>query len=232
MITELLEKIYPTATDPSESYNPQFFVSLNGKVMVPRKSGARFIVIEGLEGSGQSTQASLLRDHLEEKGVDTLLTKEPTLISPAGEMIKKALNKEIAVPPQEFQQLFAQDRKEHLERTILPALAEGRIVISDRYFFSSFAYGSDECALEWLIDINGNFIFPDATFILSATPAVCMERIKKRDLKPQIFENKEKLTKALVMYEKVARMYDNVYLVNGEQSIEGVFYAMLNKFPV
>src|SRR3989338_2067541 len=82
-----------------------FFSSLNRKILVPRKKGARFIVFEGLEGSGQSTQAGLIRDYLEERGVDILLTKEPTIVSEAGRRAVSALNMEISISPKEIQEL-------------------------------------------------------------------------------------------------------------------------------
>lgn len=206
-----------------------FFASLNRKVLTPRKKGARFIVFEGLEGSGQNTQAGLIRDYLEERGVDTLLTKEPTIISEAGRRAVSALNKEIDISPKELQELFADDRREHLRKVIMPALDEGRMVISDRYFFSSFAYGSIDCKLKWLMRINGDFIFPDAVFILSTPPAVCYDRIIGRRSSFQFFEEREKLERAANAYEKLARKFDDVYLLNGEQSTEGVFYAILLK---
>lgn len=215
--------------DDKKGEHNGFFYSLNRKVLVPRKKGARFIVFEGLEGSGQSTQAGLIRDYLEERGVDVLLTKEPTVVSEAGRRAVSALNKEISISSKELQELFAEDRKEHLKKVITPALEEGRTVISDRYFFSSFAYGSIDCKLKWLIRINGDFIFPDAVFILSAPPAVCYDRIRGRHGGFQFFEEREKLEKASRAYEKLARMFDDVYLLNGEQSAESVFYAILLK---
>lgn len=95
----------------------------------------KFIVFEGLDGSGQSTQSGLLRDFLIKKGYKVLLTKEPTLNSKFGKKIKRVLNKKERVSAKKLQELFTQDRKEHLEKTIIPALKKGEIVISDRYFF-------------------------------------------------------------------------------------------------
>src|SRR4030043_67748 len=115
----------------------------------------KFIVIEGLDGSGQSTQTGLLRDFLIKKGQEVILTKEPTRDSEAGKKIKEILDEKIRIEPQKLQDLFAQDRKEHLEKLIVPALKEGKTVISDRYFFSTFAYGAaDGLDLEWLIKLN------------------------------------------------------------------------------
>ncbi|MDD5047666.1 MAG: dTMP kinase, partial [Methanoregulaceae archaeon] len=102
----------------------------------------KFIVFEGLDGSGQSTQVKLLADFLKNKNIKVLATKEPTLDSAAGRLIRKALDKKTKILPKKFQELYAQDRKEHLNKVIIPNLEKGKTVISDRYFFSSFAYGS------------------------------------------------------------------------------------------
>lgn len=133
----------------------------------------KFIVFEGLDGSGQSTQAGLLKEFLSENGFNAILTKEPTLDSEAGKKIRKILNKEIKVSPSQLQELMVQDRREHLEKVIIPALEEGKIVISDRYFLSTFAFGvSDGLDLEWLIEMNNQFLYPDIIFLLKVKGSI------------------------------------------------------------
>lgn len=198
----------------------------------------KLIVFEGLDGSGQSTQAGLLRDFLVKKGYKVVLTKEPTLDSEAGKKIRKILDKKIKISPRELQKLFAKDRKEHLEKEILPALKKGKIVISDRYFFSSFAYGkASNISLDWLIKINKNFILPDLTFILKVSPEVCLERIEKRlqptlhpsthppslKRKRTLFEEKEKLAKVWEAYKILPKRFENVRVIEGEKKILEVF---------
>lgn len=90
-----------------------------------------FIVIEGLDGAGLSTQSALLAAYLRSKGNDVLLTKEPTA-SPIGKLIKGALNRNPELSLFTLQLLFAADRAEHLKREIEPALAAKKIVTSDR----------------------------------------------------------------------------------------------------
>jgi len=183
----------------------------------------KFIVIEGLDGSGQSTQANLLNDFLTKKGLKVILTKEPTKDSEAGRKIREVLDKKEKMEPSQLQELFAQDRKEHLENLILPALEEGKIVISDRYFFSSFAYGTASgLDLEWLIKINNNFLLPDITFLLKVSPEVCLERIAKRNQERTIFEEKEKLARVWDVYKILPTRFENIFLIDGEKSIEEV----------
>jgi len=183
----------------------------------------KFIVIEGLDGSGQSTQAELLKDFLTKKSFKVILTKEPTLDSEAGKKIRKILDKELKVNPKELQELFTQDRKEHLKSLIIPALKEGKIVISDRYFFSTFAYGiADGLDLDWLIKINNRFLLPDLTLFLKVRPEICIQRIEKRGEEKKLFEKKEKLEKVWQAYEILPNRFENVYIINGEESVERV----------
>ncbi len=187
----------------------------------------KFIVIEGLDGSGQTTQVKLLGNFFIEKGYEVVLTKEPTLASSAGKEIRDALDKKVEAEPLKLQELFTLDRKEHLERLIEPALKEGKIVISDRYFFSTFAFGAaDGLDLEWLIGLNNDFLLPDLTFILQVSPEVCVRRIEKRGQGIKLFEKKEKLEKVWQTYKILPNRFENVYIVNGESSIEEVFNAI------
>ena len=187
----------------------------------------KFIVFEGLDGSGQSTQAKLLNDFLVKKNFKVVLTKEPTKNSQAGKKIRDILDKKAKVTPTQLQKLFARDRKEHLEKVIIPALKKGKIVISDRYFFSSFAYGSSSgLDLDWLIKLNDSFLLPDLTFILKVKPTICIERIEKRNKethkKRTLFEEKEKLEKVWQNYQILPNRFENVYMIDGEKKIEEV----------
>ncbi len=180
----------------------------------------KFIVFEGPDGSGQSTQAELLKNHLQEKGKSVVLTKEPTKESEASHKISDALNKKISISPEKLQEFFVEDRRDHLSKTILPAIENGQFVISDRYFFSTLAFGSLNCDLQWLISINKDFLIPDATFILDVRPEVCVARIQNRGRNVQFFETEEKLKKVLENYKKIAPMFPNIHLINGERPIE------------
>lgn len=184
----------------------------------------KFIVFEGLDGSGQSTQAGLLKEFLMKKGFNVILTKEPTLDSEAGKKARKILDKEIKVSPKEIQELIVEDRKEHLEKVIVPTLKEGKIVISDRYFFSTFAFGSaDSLDLDWLIEINNQFLYPDIIFLLKVNSSICMERIKNRGDRVDLFEKEEKLSEVWKTYKILPDRFENIFVIDGEKSIEKVF---------
>ncbi len=184
----------------------------------------KLIVIEGLDGSGQSTQVKLLRDFLIKKGFEAVLTKEPTLDSKAGEKIREILDEKIKTTPSELQDLFVEDRKEHLEELIIPALKEDRFVVLDRYLFSTLAYGAaDGLDLDELIKKNNDFLLPDITFILNVSAKTCISRIEKRGTDKTLFEKEKQLSKVLENYKLFPKMFDNVKIVDGEKSIDEVF---------
>jgi len=184
----------------------------------------KFIVVEGLDGSGQSTQVKLLNSFLTQKGYQAISTKEPTQESEAGKKIKEVLGKSLEIDAMELQELFAQDRKEHLEREIIPNLKQNKIVISDRYYFSTFAYGTAHGAdLNELIKMNENFLLPDLTFFLETKPETCINRIEKRGDPKTLFEKREQLAKVWDVYKTLPEYFENVYIIDGEQSIKNVF---------
>jgi len=187
-----------------------------------------FIALEGLDGSGQSTQGKLLKEYFEEQGRNVILTKEPTPDSEAGKRIRKVLQHEETLDPFELQKLFAEDRKEHLEHIIMPALERGDIVISDRYYFSTFAMGSVDCDLEKLIELNKDFPHPDMTFILDVAPKTAIRRVQERGKKAEYFEVEEKNEKIQETYKNLPNRFENVYIIDSEQSIEAVHQEIVS----
>ncbi len=182
----------------------------------------KFIVFEGPDGSGQTTQVNLLKEALEKKGLDVVATKEPTENSPVSRKIHSILKHEIESSPQKLQELFVEDRRHHVQNFILPNLEKSKIVISDRYFLSTLAYGSLSCDLGWLTTLNQNFPNPNITFILDVNPEICIERIIKRGKAAQFFETKKKLTRIMENYRNLAPKFKNTRLINGEGSIKEV----------
>lgn len=190
-----------------------------------------FIVFEGLDGSGQSTQVRMLTEYLEGKGKQVLATKEPTSDSDAGRKIIEVLTHKATVAPDELQKLFVVDRGLHLQNFIIPALMDGSIVISDRYFLSTLAFGGISCDMEWLKQINSDFILPDVTFLLRTKPEVSLQRIAARGKAVELFEKLEKLEKVTVNYAKLAEEYESCKVIDGEQSIEDVHAAIIANLP-
>lgn len=182
-----------------------------------------FIVFEGLDGSGQSTQAKLLKDYLEkERNLSVVLTKEPTDKPPIGDLIRRILRKEIFVSPAALQLLFCADRSEHLEQVIKPALKKNQWVISDRYFYSTVVYGSLNLDVEWLIKLNEQFLIPDVVFLLKVSPEICLQRIDESRDKREFFEELDKLKRIWQTYEILSQRFSNIKVIDGERNIEEV----------
>lgn len=188
-----------------------------------------FIVFEGIDGSGQTTQSNLLADFLKSKGRDVVLTKEPTNDG-IGSKIRDVLQKRASATPLELQRMFVADREQHLESVIEPALAAGKDVVTDRYMFSTMAFGGIDVDIDFLRRMNSKFRVPDITFVIDASPEVAMERIRKREaanqksglVKLEHFEELDKLKRVRENYLKIAKLYPNVHVINGDRPIEAV----------
>jgi dTMP kinase len=192
-----------------------------------------FIAIEGIDGSGKGTHCKLLNRWVKDKGYDTFLTKEPT-DGPVGKLIREALKKgELDSKTEAL--LFAADRSEHV-KVISEKLGEGKVVITERYFFSSMAYqGASGLSLEWLREINRFAPMPDLVLLLDIPPEVAIERIStKNSLRSSVrereyFEKKEFLAKVRDIYLDLAKEYEVISIINATGSIEEVQTAVRRK---
>ena len=188
-----------------------------------------FIAFEGLDGSGSSTQTSMLKDYLAKKGVKNHVTKEPTnnLI---GGLIRGALTKEWRASNACFQLLFCADRAHHLDREIMPTLEKGTVVITDRYFFSTIAFGSLDCDVGWLRSLNMPFPVPDIVYLIKVPPEECIKRIGSSRVEFELFEETEKLKKVWQTYERLAAEYPNIHVVDGIRSKEDIHNDIVRIF--
>lgn len=177
----------------------------------------KFIVFEGLDGSGNTTQADLLVVRFRALGFRVELTKEPTNFLIGG-LIRSALDHDWRPAPDCLQLLFSADRAHHLKKQIEVLLAKGVHVVCDRYFLSTVAYGllgvPDE---DWLLAINGRFMLPDVTFLMNVDPAICVGRIAEARNSRELFEKEESLRSVWGNYERIAGRFENIYVINGER---------------
>jgi len=182
----------------------------------------KFIVFEGLDGSGTTTQANLLFKYLKKQGKKVYLTGEPTR-SLIGGLIEGQISGDWKSSPECLQLLFTADRAHHLEKEIIPLLKKGITVICTRYILSTLAYGNSEIKNgKWLMEINKKFILPNITFLLKVSPQTCIQRIKKERFHKELFEEEDKLKKVLKNYIKFAKKLENIYLIDGEKPIKEV----------
>ncbi|RTH02146.1 dTMP kinase [Thermus scotoductus] len=142
-----------------------------------------FLTLEGLDGSGKTTQARLLAQFLEEKGIKVRLTREPGGGLPG---VRDLLLKGEALSPEAEYLLFSADRAEHVRKVIFPALEEGFWVISDRYLDSSLAYQGygRGLPLSWLLQVAKEVTLglqPHLTFLLDLPPEEALKRVSTPD---------------------------------------------------
>jgi len=189
-----------------------------------------FIAFEGLDGAGSSTQAKLLEEWFKNKGNVVVLTKEPTHTLIGG-LIKSALKKEWKTSPTALQLLFCADRGHHLFYEIEPALDAGKVVITDRYLFSTIAFGainSNKNDKDWLTCLNSKFRIPDLTFYIDVPPEVCLQRIKRNRFSTELFEEKSKLSQVRENYKSFKNNFDNFFEIDGTKKIEEIHSDIIN----
>ena len=142
-----------------------------------------FIAIEGLDGCGSTTQVHLLAERLP----NVHITAEPS-DGPIGKLIRATLRDETPLSDAVFPYLFAADRFDHLEREIEPLVAEGKMVVSDRYYASSMAYQSLAAPLDLVMNLNAAFRPADVTVFLEMSPELALARIDARGEAKERFE--------------------------------------------
>jgi dTMP kinase len=155
-----------------------------------------FIAFEGIDGSGKSTQLKLLAERLKAEGHKVYTTFEPT-DSPIGKMIRDIFSHNMEADHRVIAGLFVADRLHHLlNKTdgILKKLEEGYTVITDRYYFSSYAYHGTHMEMDWVIDANSqsaNLLRPDLNVYIDISPEISMSRITKGRSSLELYETIE-----------------------------------------
>lgn len=150
--------------------------------MIINKYSAKFITLEGIDGAGKSTHLNWLAEHLRQRGLNVLVTREPGG-TPLGEALREILLHQAMHLETEALLMFAA-RREHLDKVIIPALQEGTWVISDRFTDASFAYqgggrGLDESKLEALETWVQQDLQPDLTLLFDVPTEVSQQRLAK-----------------------------------------------------
>jgi len=163
-----------------------------------------FIVFEGIDGCGKSTQAALLSEWLTIQGYNVLLTAEPTE-GQIGKFIREEiLSGKQEISPEALALMFTADRYEHLATEIMPAIQEGKIVVCERYDYSTIAYQTAQGVdRSWLFDMNKFATKPDLVIFLDVKPKIAMTRKEGKE----IFEDKAFLEKVYTEYVQFPDMH-------------------------
>jgi dTMP kinase len=172
-----------------------------------------FICLEGLDGCGKSTQAKILANWLKSLDKDVILTAEPTK-GPIGRFLRKIIQGRVEVAPLAEAMLFAADRCDHLEKLVKPALTKGKVVVCERYIYSSLAYqGARGVPEQTIRKLNEQFLRPHLVILLDVPVDVALGRMKKRDLDE--FEKNRKFQ------ERVREIYLLLFKKEGLPILDG-----------
>lgn len=190
-----------------------------------------FIVFEGIDGAGKTTQVDLLAQNLASLGREVSLSAEPTTLA-TGKAIRRALSGEEKKSECEMAAMFVLDRIAHninSEIGIRALTERGIDVISDRYYYSSLAYQGTATDYEWVKAMNINspeIRRPDLCIYLDLLPEESLERISRGRESLEIYENLEKLTavraKFLSVVEDLRRDGESIYVVNAARAAEDI----------
>ncbi|MBR3768787.1 MAG: dTMP kinase [Clostridia bacterium] len=201
---------------------------------------SKFIVVEGLDGTGKTTQIKILSDYIKSKGREVEITAEPTS-HPTGKLIRKILSGEVSATPWSLAALFLSDRIIHntnSEDGIEKLLSEGKTVISDRYYYSTFSYQGHETDLNWAMDMHfkcPEIRRPDLVLFLTMAPEKCIERIRanRPDEAIEIYENTESLTKISRQFDTVFQKLkdsENIIYIDADGTIEEVSERLFSAY--
>ena len=165
------------------------------------------IAFEGIDGAGKTTQARRLQERLLRGGCDVLATKEPT-DGRWGALIRASATNG-RLPADEELAAFMADRREHVSEVIRPALEAHKVVIIDRYYFSTAAYqGARGMDFERLLAENEEFApQPHLLFLLDVDPIVGLSRVRKRGDEANLFEREAELASSAAIFRRIERPY-------------------------
>lgn len=194
---------------------------------VKENRAGRLVVVEGIDGTGKSTQIALLAEALRQKGHEVVTTREPTNGTFGKQIRQLYVNREGVSREQELA-LFIADRREHVEQLIAPSLQQGKIVISDRYYLSTAAYqGALGFDPEEILSQNEDFApEPDCAIIMELSPKESVMRIQQfRKDALNAFEQEEGLARVAKVFQDMNRPY--IFRVDASKDIDAVHRSIM-----
>ena len=184
-----------------------------------------FICVEGLDGSGKTTQAKILVKNLRRRGFDAVYTTEPS-VGKVGKLIRSfVLNREDRVPVALEALLFAGDRVDHVETVVKPMLKDCKIVVCDRYVYSTLAYqGAAGLDLEWIECINHFALKPHLALLVDVPVDVVVKRLKRKKTVMETKRNQEKVREVYLKMVQEKRLV----LIDGDKPVRDVAKNVLD----
>lgn len=181
----------------------------------------KFIVLEGVDGAGLTTQTNLLANWLSNQNEYVVATSEPTR-GMIGGLVRSRIAGNWSSSMRALRLLMAADTIHHTETAIEPSLNQGKTVICDRYIMSALAYGLVDSSRDWMETVIRGHRKPDAIFYLRVTPVTAIKRLGKKGFSLELFERESYLRKVSENYDILSKDFDNVYTFDGEKKINEV----------
>lgn len=190
----------------------------------------KFIAFEGIDGSGKSTQIALLKQRLKEEGIPVYVTREPT-DGPYGAMLHTIMTGRLDACEETIAALYVADRMDHIKNKrngLLAKIEEGITVLTDRYYFSSYAYQGAHISMDWTIMANSicaQALRPDLNLFFDLKPEVSFARISQNRTDFEIYEKLDNLRNTRQKYlEAFERLKDQekVSFIDADQSTEQI----------
>jgi dTMP kinase len=201
-----------------------------------------YIAFEGIDGSGKTSQIEKLKEYFESKGRSVVTTREPRKeVGLVAELNKKILEGKLQVPRSAFQYLFTADRIMHLEELVIPSLKEGKVVITDRCFWSAIPYGAMDNGKEFnvskaesllvaqgVLATHYQVLTPDITLFFDISIETSLQRMGKMTKTKEVYEDRDILTQVILGYKWLQEKFpDEFSVINAETPIEEVTRNMV-----
>lgn len=203
-----------------------------------------YISLEGVDGSGKTTQVERLTEYYKSQGKNVVTTREPRKVGLMGDLIHKILLGEEKIPSVSLQYLFSADRAAHHEELILPSLKRGDVVISDRCFWSAIVYGildrtggvydKSEADLllitQSILSMYHQFTIPDYTFYLQVDLVTSLKRLGEKTAKKEIYEEPAKIEKLITGYNYLlSRFPEEIIKIDGTKQPNEITQEIVSK---
>lgn len=216
--------------------------------MSEAKKRGLFVVLEGIDGAGTTTQAERYAAHVRARGREALVTREPSS-GPIGLLIRRVLTHDLELPDAKRAEtmalLFAADRLHHVEHEVMPALEAGMVVLSDRFDLSSLAYqsatsqgegGAPEgmspeeraATIAWIRALNRHARRPDITVVLNVNPTIAADRRRARGGGRELYDDAELQAALAAAYRRAEELVpgDRIAHIDGEAALDDVTAAI------
>lgn len=208
-----------------------------------------YIALEGIDGSGKTSQIPFLKEYFEKQGKEVITTREPRKGQGiVADITQQLLLGEIEAPKEVFQYLHTVDRVLHHKELIIPALKEGKIVITDRCFWSAVPYGiwdngekynydkaKEILIAQGILAMQLQFTAPDITFYFDITPELAIKRLSQKKDAKELYEKEEILEKIVGGYQWLLKEFPKEFtIIDAKGSLAEVTNSMvqiLQKFP-